>query len=470
MPAMYATKVFGTVLLVGLCAAARAQELPAYRTNNIAAMRELFNEELVLFAGNTNVLVLPGVRADREARRVVVQAEATGIAESDIAEFFIIAPHSGNDYEALLISLATAGDIDRGLQFIGLAPGRCVDYARYQFWPKGERVRVRVQKAGDSASLRPIESLVLDEATGDALPHDGLVYVQAPGDWVAASDSPERHPIDADSRGAIAANYNEPYTLLDVPRIAPQSDVYSRHTVNSNDGFSTGERIEIIMKPELPAGAWRIQDMDLAITASCATQSLANLQFTLTNRTAGTSLPTAGMNDLLHHFSMLCQNKKDPFVTLHIDDAVQIDALKAFCLILASIETNHGIRMEPPAGGHLYYKAYMPDNALRDRGQRIMQPAELTFRRTGDGTIAVSLLEITEHWHDEVVKPTLTFKTHPIASPAALRDQLADDADNLPILLVFVPPTLTHGELMQWMAPVLGTHPTVHVFTAATGH
>lgn len=457
------------MILLLLVQSGWAQELPAYRTNNIAAMRRLFDEEQARYAGNTNMLILPGVRADREARQVVVQVEATGITAHDVAEFFIIAPHSGNDYEALSLSLATAADIDRGLQFIGLTPGRCVDYARYHFWPKGERVKASVRRAGDGAAPLPFESLVLNETTMKPLAPDGLVYVQAPTEWVAASEFPDRHPIDADSRGSIAANYNEPFTLFDVPRAAPQSDVYASQTVNPQYVFEPGERLEAIMAPERPAGERRVQDISLVVHAhTVATQSLTDLQFTLTNRTARTALPTVGLNDLLQHFSALCQDGKDPFVALHIDDGIQIDALKAFCLILASIETDHGIRLEPPATGHLYYKAYMPDRALRDRDQRIMQPAELTFRRIADGTAAVSLLEITEHWRDEDIKPTLTLKTHPIASPDALRAQLADIEDELPILLVFVPPTLSHGELMHWMAPILATHPTVHVFTPAS--
>ncbi len=458
----------GWILLLLLVQVGQAQELPAYRTHNIAAMRRLCEQEQERYVGNTNVLVLPGVRADREARQVIVQAEATGITARDTAEFFIIAPHSGNDYEALFLSLATAGDIDRGLRFIGLTPGRCVDYARYQFWPKGERVKAWVRHPGDDAPPLPVESLLLNDATGKELPPDGLVYVQAPTEWVAASDFPDRHPVDADSRGSIAANYNEPFTIFDVPRAAPQSEVYSKQTVNPGYVFEPGERLELIMEPELPAGVWRIQDLELTVHAAAgATQSLTDLQFTLTNHTSGTSLPALDLNDLLHRFTALRQEGKDPFVTLRVDSGVHVDALKAFCLILASIETDHGIRLEPPATDHLYYKAFMPDSALRNRAQRIMQPAELTFVREADGTITVSLLEIREQWREEDVKPTLTFTTHPIDSPDALRERLADIEDNLPILLVCVPPTLTHRELMHWMSPILTTHPTVHVFTPA---
>ncbi len=446
-----------------------AQELPSYRTNNIAAMRQRFEEEQAQYAGNTNVLVLPGVLADREARRVIIQAEATGITGRDTAEFFIIAPHSGNDYEALTSSLATAADIDRGLRFIGLTPGRCVDYARYQFWPKGERVMARVRRAEDGSPALPLEVLVLSETTGKPLPAVGLVYVQAPTEWVAASEFPDRHPVDADSRGSIAANYNEPFTLFDIPRAAPQSDVYAQQTVNPDYIFQPGQRLEIVMEPERPEGEQRIQDLELTLHATgVATQSLADLQFALTNLTTGASLPMADMNEILHYFTVLCRGDTDPFVALRIDDHVQVDALKAFCLILASIETDHGIRLEPPGDAHLYYKAFMPDDSLRDREQRIMQPAELTFSASDDGSVTVSLLEITEHWHDEAIKPALTFKTHPIVSPETLREQLTALEEDLPILLAFVPPTLTHGELMRWMTPILATHPTVHVFTPAT--
>ncbi len=457
------------ILLILVQTAWTQEELPAYRTNNLAAVQRLFEQELADYAGNTNVMVLPGVRADRTTRQVTLQAEATGLTAHDIAEFYIIAPHSGNDYEALSLSFATAGDVDRALRFIGLTPGLCVDYNAYRFWAKGERVTASVRRHGTNTAGQPIESFLIDEPTGKPLAPDGLVYVQASTDWVRKTDQPDRHPVDADTRGSIAANYNEPCTLLDVPRAAPQSEVYSRQTVNPEHGFAPGERLEIVLTPELPAGQLRVQDLHLSVhAAAAATQSLVSLTFALSNSTDRSALTGLNMNDFLESVTALRQQRKDPFVSLHIDPDVQIDALKAFCLILASIETDHGIRMEPPLPGHLYYKAYMPDESLRDRDQRIMQPAELNFVGTTEGSVSVSLLEIIEHWHDEDVRPTLTFKTHPIDSPASLREQLSDIEDDLPVLLVFAPPTLTHGALMHWMLPILDTHPTVHVFTSPT--
>ncbi len=420
-------------------------------------------------AQETNLLVLPHMRADRVARRVTIAAKATGIGEHDTAEFFLIAPHSGNDYEALARSLATAGDIDRGLRFIGLTPGRGVDVTAYRFWPRGERVHMWFGLPGSNTAPLRAESLILDDRTGQPLPPAGLVYVQAPTNGVTQSDRRNVHPVDADSRGSIAANYNEAFTLFDVPRAAPQGAVYAKQTVNPAHILPAGQRLEIIIEPELPAGRERVRLLDLAITsAAVATQSLASLQFALAPRGDSAGRDTLGMNELLRQFMTRCREGIDPFVTLNVDDKVQIGALKAFCLILASIETDHGIRMEPPAAGHLYYKAYMPDNDLRDRDTRIMQPVELTLHYADDGTITMTLLDIKEHWHDDRVKPTLTFETHTVDSPDALKVQLGMLGDDLPILLVFVPADLPHGELMRWMAPILTSHPTVHVFTPPT--
>lgn len=456
------------ILLALTLVPARAQAaLPDNPTNRLADTRGLYEKEQAAYAGNTNVLVRPGMRADRAAREVALRTEATGITGHDVIEFFLIAPHSGNDYEALLTSRATAGDIDRALRFIGLTPGRGVDYARNRFWPKGERVRVWARLPDASDALIPIESLLLNERTGRPLSPDGLVYVQAPTNRLAATDTPDRHPVDVDSRGSIAANYNESYTVFDVPRAAPQSEVYTSQTVNPDYVLDAGRRIELILKPELPPGERRVQDLTLTVQADgTATQSLATLTFALTNHTARTALPHTDLNGLLEHLMALCETGKDPFVALDVEDDVQIAALKALCLVLASIETDRGIRIEPPQhADHLYYKAYMPDNALRNRETRIMQPAELTFTAEADGTIGVSLRDITEHWHGDRIKPTLTFKTHAIDSPAALRARLTPIEDDLPILLVFVPETLGHAQLMHWMVPLLATHPTVHVFT-----
>jgi hypothetical protein len=455
--------------MVAMCCAcgAWAQDEPAALTNNTEAMQRLFLDEQARFAGDTNMLVLPGLRADRARREIVIQAEATGIGENDTAEFFIIAPHSGNGYEALSRSLASAGDIDRGLRFIGMTPGRGIDYDRQQFWPKGERVNVWFRIPGRPAAPVRAESLVLDVRAGRPLPSSGLVYVQPPAEWAAQSASPGEHPVDADTRGSVAANYNEICTLLDVPRAAPQSEVYAKQTVNTGLLFHAGQPLEIVMEPELPAGRARVLDLELTVTGSpVASQTLADLRFAFrADDNAVAAASGMDLNALLRSLVTLCQEGRDPFVALRIDGRVQIEALKALCLVLASIETDRGIRMEPPAAGNLYYKAYMPDDELRDRETRIMQPAELTLTYAADGTTALSLLEIGEYWHDDESKPTLTFTTHPIESPDALRAQVAQADATLPILLIFAPPTLSHGELMRWLGPCLATHPTVHVFT-----
>ncbi|NQU38523.1 MAG: hypothetical protein HQ523_01065 [Lentisphaerae bacterium] len=444
-------------------------EPPAYRAANLAAVQRLDVEAREAFAGDTNVLVLSGIVADREARRIVVQTEACGLGSHDVAEFFVIAPHSGNDYESLTRALATAGDMDRALRFIGMAPGRCVDYSRYRFWPKGERVESWFRRPGQTSAPWRAESLLMDEKLGKTLSPMGFVYVEAPQAGSLSGEPPDVHPVDADTRGSIMANYNEAFTLFDVPRAAPQAAVYRQQTVNPDRVLEAGERLEWILQPERRAEDPRVQNLELVVdSAGGATQSLATLQFVLHNQTSCTYAAGLGMNDLLRQLTALCQDGRDPFITLRVDDHAQLGALKAFCLLLASIETDHGIRIEPPLAGHLYFKAFIPDDALRDRETRIMQPAELTFVERADGRPAVSLVEIFEHWRDDDVHPELTFERHALATPEALRTQLTAREDGLPILLVFAPATLEHGELIRWLSPVLASHPTVHVFTPLT--
>ena len=87
------------------------------------------------------MLVLPGA-AGRPQKSCVVTlwGEATGVSPDAPIEFLLIPTDSGHDYEALTISFAKPSDIHRALAFIGLKPGKSVDYAAYRYWvSKGER-------------------------------------------------------------------------------------------------------------------------------------------------------------------------------------------------------------------------------------------------------------------------------------------------------------------------------------------
>ena len=93
------------------------------RPQHAARATAAYGADLTKYDGNDDILVLPGLVADRNNRRVDLMVEATGIEPGTIVEFLLIDADSSKGYEALLWSHARPSAIHRALQFIGMKPG-----------------------------------------------------------------------------------------------------------------------------------------------------------------------------------------------------------------------------------------------------------------------------------------------------------------------------------------------------------
>lgn len=128
---------------------------------------------------NTNLLVRPGLTADRTAQWVRVEAVATGMAAQDLVEFMLISEKSGHDYEAFAVSRAQPSEVHRALEYIGIPAGTPVDPETFRFWPKGEPVHItcswtpaetnRREHATDIQGPIRMEELILDTRTRQTL-------------------------------------------------------------------------------------------------------------------------------------------------------------------------------------------------------------------------------------------------------------------------------------------------------------
>jgi len=85
------------------------------RNKQLAA--EAYQTNLKRYANSPSTLVLPGLVADRNPRRVEVMVERTRLGPDSPCEFTVIAETSDHGYEALLIAFAKPSDVHRALQF-----------------------------------------------------------------------------------------------------------------------------------------------------------------------------------------------------------------------------------------------------------------------------------------------------------------------------------------------------------------
>jgi hypothetical protein len=466
-PALRALGVGCLFILASLCGtltlcAADAKSDDAARTARIDA---LLQSDTEAWAGNDAVLVCRGVVADRAARRVVIHGEATGLQGGDTAEFWLIGPGSGHGYEALALSYAAASDVHAALEFIGMKPGRPFDASALCFWPKGERVMMSFRPAGNT-NAAPVraESLIYDKRSSRPMRETGFVFV---GSRLVEDEASGEKGYAADIRDprSIASNYNEQDTVLDVPRQSLKGEVYEKQIVNESGTFTNGQPLEIILTPELAPGATpRVCDISLRVTklAGAGTDEVGALRFRA-SRDGEDWLADVQLSDLLGGFAKLVEAARDPYVTLEFGADVSLGLINKVCTVLSSVETETGIRVDPPPEGQLYYRAFIPNEQFRDRAKRYAQPRELILRTGEDGAISAEVVTVTQTWHEDRLQPDLSIATTPVGAAADLPGILGEKPE-LPVLLVFASPGVTHGQLMAFVGPVLSSHPNVHVY------
>ena len=152
----------------------------------------------------------------------------------------------------------------------------------------------------------------------------------------------------------------------------------------------------MLLEPEYTDGKQRIRDLELTVGVRTNRPGRAVGDLTFTVSPPGKPL---GLTEMLAAFTGTVAQGHDPFVRIRFGPRCSLGALHEACKILASIESERGIRIEPPPDDQLYYRAFLPDEDMRDRDRRIMQPWELHLAATNDA-LQGTLVHIDETWRD----------------------------------------------------------------------
>ena len=172
-----------------------------------------------------------------------------------------------------------------------------------------------------------------------------------------------------------------------------------------------------------------------------------------------------GRKAILAAFGRLTESGYDPFVSVAFDAAMSVSNAQVAAAFLDGIEGEHGIRVEPPAPGELFYRALIPPERFRRRADRPQQPREL-HASLKDGLLNASLVTIEEHWAEGAAQADLTVTSAPAIDPAGLSKMLAASPQP-PVLLIFADPSVTLQQLRPYLSAARPTHPTVHIYTGA---
>ncbi|MFT5128981.1 MAG: hypothetical protein ACI8W8_002601 [Rhodothermales bacterium] len=431
------------IIIVLLALSALAQQAPP-KHGDRAAKRDATNR--LAHLDNPDILVLPGLLADRSNKRVDLQIESTGLGGNEACEYLLVGSDSDHAYEALLWSFAAPPDIHKALTFIGMEAGSPFDPSNLRYWAKGERI---IPSLIIDTKPIPIETFLLNTDTGQTLPQQGFIFC---GSGLIA------HPARP-----ILPLYNEPASICDIPRQASQGEVYESHIVNPDKPLPPHQLHTLRLVPEYQDDTRRVKELSLAISHST---------FRLSDSQGAPVNSDLTLEAVLNHFFELIKAGHTPYVSVSFDAAMPLGKIKPFAAMLAKIDRDQAIHIEPPAIGQLYYKAFLPSPHWRDAAERIQQPWELHLVPKDDALTA-TLVYHELHWQPGQSNPNIKPHRHPIASPSAIRAPIDDQAARLTraskrlppsVLIIYAPAGLPYAELLQYLPPIQRTHKAIHIF------
>ena len=120
------------------------------------------------------------------------------------------------------------------------------------------------------------------------------------------------------------------------------------------------------------------------------------------------------------------------------------------------------VRVSPPRPGRLYYQAFLPDPAYRNRSKRPSQPIELHLRES-NGSFSATVMELTEVWN-EGRSPDILEKRVDISTPEDWQAYLNKRVQKNPVLFLYASGDTPHSVILEWVSPVLEQFPIVFVY------
>ncbi len=462
----------------------------AVSLENKARVQQIDATNAILYKGNADIMLLPGLLADRKRQRVEVMVESTGLSSNNIVEFLLISETSQHAYEALLVAFARPSDIHKALEFIGMKAGAPYDPRQLRMWPKGERVLVSLVSCGQGSVSTPlrIERLILDTKTGQTLPENGFVFTGSV--MVPLANNGQEYGADAWEPKAVISIYNEPYSVLDIPRITHKSEVYGEQVVNPEFALDRGALFSLFLEPEYKDGRTRVKDLVLdvaptfvpgspgsnAVQSSFGNKHLRPEAQELTFRLSGPEGKALNQGLRPDSLSLVLQELQeqgdDAFVAVRFHPGLRLDSMRNACQIIADLDKAGGMRVEPPGPGQLYYRAFLVNQQWRQRENRAGQPWELVLSKKNGG-LAGKLIQIDAPQVGAMLDPQFKITEFPVADAAALSWQLAADTEERQranqrarpaVVLIFAEPDLPYGELTEFSAPLIAANYVVYVF------
>lgn len=450
------------VVLGPISAQEEDDEMYGDRPTKSAAAKKRYEADLKLHKGNSDILVLPGLIADRKKKQVDTLCETTPLSARGSAEYIIISEGSSHGYEAMLWSFATPGNLHKALEFIGMDAGSPADPRQLRFWSKGERAIASVVMGEDIVRL---EKLIFDEDTKDTLPEEGFIFTGSMFIDNPTGGTERVYLADAYDPKSIIAAYNEPASVFDPPWRATKGEFYDSHVASPEFDIGAHELVTVRYEPEYKDGRSRVYNLNMEIGA--------DKKILLKDAKTGKQIsekPT--FDSAIRACKKIIEERREPYVTVSFDETMKLNEIKQICTMLFMMDLQNGLRIDPPTAGKLYYRAFMPNPQWIDPKGRMMQPWELHLTTKDDKTSGFLVIYDAE-WKRNQSRPDLTKRSYEVSSAADIQKRMEKESEErkeasrraVPAaLLIFTPETIAYGELMKFLPKPVTANYSIHLF------
>ena len=444
-----------------------AGELVGCMPTRQADADRMYQDNIKAHAGNDEVLVLPGLVAKRQQKRVEIIAETTPVSKEEAIEFLVVDAASSHGYESFLWSYAKPSDIRRALDFIGVPAGSAYNPQALQFWSKGERMIASIENhAGKAVRL---EDIIYDKATQKSLPPKGYVYTGSV--LVPDPKDPAKTIMVADQFDpkAVISGFNASAALIEPNWTISQGDAYQRYHIHPDSDYGENEILTLLLEPELVDGKRRVCELKLTIQDPQT--------FMMTGEEGKPLNHDTSVQGMLEKCLEIKSSGRDPYLTVDFNDELILRDIHQIAKPLAILDQPEGLRIDPPAEGRLYYRSFIPPESWRQPKERMTQSWEVHIDRIAGG-LTTRMVIHDEVWKDVSIKPDLQKRTFVAANAEAIMKCIADDAAAKEgsaarlrprVLFIYAPADLKYRELLNFLQPVIKTHKTVHIYLEEPG-
>ena len=382
-----------------------AQDEPVYDEKDFETFQRFYEKQLKSNKGNENILVLPGVIANRQAKTITIDALATGLDENAPMEYYLVST-IGKEYEALTTSHLKASDLEAAFTFLGISKGDLTDYANLRFWPYGQNISITLAQKSDG-KFEPLTSYAYNGQTQTSPVNKWFIYT---GSTLTKTQKVNYNA--ANDTGDLISTYNSDTTMIDVPLQRPKSATYGNISPNIENQLKRKEHV--LIRIQLPRIKSTLHKYKLYIQLSDIKTNIHQASYKIIDQD-GREKKIDQFHLLLESLYKKLERKELIYMNIVYPAKGSRLALTEISKILVKLADEEYIKMNGLAD-QLYPKAFLTIPEWTMPTERIIQPVEIVIPPKGE---VMRFRYFNEKYDDEGEK-ILTEETYNFKSLAEL--------------------------------------------------